>query len=261
MIDRILSNIMRKQEQDRTLEIGLAPLVAPFLAVPGLVGSWPMSSVDLSSGDAYDISGQGRRMTYTGNPTYNIYNSITPYIDLDGTGDYLALADAADLDITGTETIYAAAVRGLTMGGWFWTDISATDQNLMGKWNVTGNLRAYTLNITAANALGGHVSLDGTSQTSVGSSGVITAGEWFFAAMRFTPSVELADWLNGTKTVNTTSIPASIFNSTAEFQIGARSAGTSLLNGRASMCFLSANALSDALITSLFNETRGYYGV
>lgn len=200
-------------------------------------------------------------MTYTGNPTYNIYNGITPYIDLDGTGDYLALADAADLDILGTETIYAAAVRGLTMGGWFWSDDATTDQTLMGKWNITGNLRAYVLNFTATGTLGGHVSSNGTAATTVESVAIPATGAWHFCVVRYTPSTELANFLDGVWALNTTSIPAALFNSSAEFQIGARSAGTVLLDGRASMCFLSANALSDALITSLFNETRGYYGV
>lgn len=249
------------QEQLRTIETGVGDPASLFLSLPGLVGFWPMSGVDVSSGDAYDISGQGRRLTYNGNPTYNIYNNLIAYIDLDGTGDYLSRVDESDLDITGTEAHNATAIRGLTMGGWFWSDITSTDQNLIGKWNATGNLRAYTLNLTADNSIAGHVSTNGTTQTTVSSTAAIAAGEWFWAAMRFTPSAELANWSNDTKTINTTSIPASIFNSSAELQIGARDAGTTLLNGRASLCFLCANALPDTLIDYLFQETRGCFSV
>ena len=91
-------------------------LISPFLALPGLVGFWPMSSVQRSTGNAYDLSGQTRTLTYNGNPTYNINNDFAPYIRLDGTGDFLSRADETDLDILGTETIYASTVRGLTLG-------------------------------------------------------------------------------------------------------------------------------------------------
>lgn len=264
MIDRILSNIMRKQEQDRTLEIGLTPIVAPFLELPGLIGFWPMSSVDLSSGDAYDISGQARRMTYTGNPTYNVHNGVTPYIDFDGTGDYLLLLDASDLDIIGNEAIYASTVRGFTMGGWFWADALAAISGLMTKDNA-GAQRSYSLYADPTNArLVGLA--NGASTNTVVLNGVFTTlNAWHYCVVRWIPSTSLSVWsnLDGvlTSNTNTTSIVATLTNSTADFLIGGFSGAALLLNGRASMCFLSANALSDALITSLFNETRGYFGV
>ncbi|NJO31403.1 MAG: hypothetical protein HC874_30490 [Richelia sp. SL_2_1] len=75
-----------------------------------------MSSVQRSTGNVYDLSGQGRTLTYNGNPTFN-YTGLVPYVSLDGTGDFLSRADETDLDILGTETIYNSAVRGLTLGG------------------------------------------------------------------------------------------------------------------------------------------------
>lgn len=242
-VDKIESNLVRPRSWGE--------YVAIIAHLPGIRGAWNMGRMDVT-GNALDITGLGLSLTRNGNPLFNIANSIVSYLDLDGTGDFLSRPTEAGFEIIGTEAIYASGVRGLTMGGWFWTDISATDQNLMGKWTEAGNLRAYTLNITSANALGGHVSLDGAAQTSVGSSGVITTGKLFWAALRFTPAVELANWLNETKTANTTSIPASIFNSSAAFQIGARNAGAFLLNGRTVVGFLSANVLPDGVMSYLY---------
>jgi len=228
-------------------------LISPFLALPGLVGYWPMSSIQRSTGNAFDLSGQARTLTYNGNPTYTVFNSVVPIINLDGTGDFLSRADETDLDILGTETIYAAAVRGLTLGGWFLFDTIGVDAGLISKFGAAGQ-RSYMLEQRSSDTVQLRVSVDGTALIDV-TSGVITTAQWYFIVGRFTPSTETAIWVNGVKTVNTTSIPASIFNSTSALQIGAF-ASANTVDGRASLCFLSANALTDAVISSLFQQTR-----
>jgi len=233
-------------------------LISPFLALPGLVGFWPMSSVQRSTGNAYDLSGQGRTLTYNGNPTYNINNDFAPYIRLDGTGDFLSRADETDLDILGTEAVFVSTVRGLTMGGWFLFNAIGVDAGLISKFGAAGQ-RSYMLEQRSSDTVQLRISVDGTALVDV-TSGTITTGQWYFIAGRFTPSTEQVIWLNEEKTINTTSIPASIFNSTSALQIGAFASG-SLVNGRASLCFLSANALSDGIISSLFQQTRGVFGV
>jgi len=259
--DKLLPHVHRVQERLATLETPFTPIVSSFLALPGLVGFWPMSSVDVSSGDAYDVSGQARRITYTGNPTYNAYNNSVPYIDFDGAGDYLALTDAADLDIIGNEAHNASAVRGLTMGGWFWSDSIATQYALMGKFLAAGNQRSYWLQFASSQA-NFAVSTDGVSTAINVSNGTnLTTGAWYFVVGRFIPSTQIAVFVNNVKTSNTTSIPATIFSGTADFDIGAFSGGVLPLNGRASMCFLCANQLSDSLISNLFSATRGWFNV
>lgn len=234
--------------------------ISPFLALPGLIGFWPMSSVQRSTGLAYDLSGQARNLTYNGNPTYNYHNSIVPYIALDGVGDFMSRADETDLDVLGTETIYAAAVRGLTMGGWFYANAVATIQGFMMKWNATGNQRSYLLDVTAGGVANGIISTDGIASTTV-ASGAVSAATWHNIVLRFTPSTELAVFLDGIKTTNVAAIPATIFNSTAALEIGRFGDGTNLLTGRASLCFLSGMALSDTLIASLFSQMRTAFGV
>jgi hypothetical protein len=203
-------------------------------------------------------------MTYTGNPTYNIYNNLVPYIDLDGTGDYLARADETDLDILGTEAINASSVRGLTLGGWFWFDAlsGGTARGIIGKNVVTGNQRSYVIFITVADVFQFAVSVDGTATTTVNSTVTPATGQWYFMVGRFIPSTEISIFVNGTETPNTTSIPASIFNSTAAFEIGRFLANNAnVIDGRATFCFLSMNALPDAWIFSLFEQSRVLFGV
>ena len=236
-------------------------MISPFRAIPGLVGFWPMSSVQRSTGNAYDLSGQGRTMTYNGNPTYNVQNTFTPYIDLDGTGDFLSRADETDLDILGTETIFPTGRRGMTMGGWFYAGALAAVSGLIGKWTATGNQRSYLLESLTTGEIRAIVSSDGTATTTVTTTTQYATGQWLFCWMRFIPSTSLQVAVNNIITTETTSIPAAIFNSTAALQIGAFNAGTQLLTGRASLCFLSACRVPQAVLSALFQQTRGLFGV
>lgn len=236
--------------------------ISLFQNIPGLVGFWPMSSVQTSTGNVYDLSGQARTLTYNGNPTFNVYNSVAPYIDLDGTGDFLSRADEADLDITGAETINAASVRGLTVGGWFWWDVAGAEESVISKYTTTGNQRGFILEKSSSDFPKFVVSVDGAATTSATSTAAVATGGWYFLVGRFTPSTELAVFQNNTKYTNTTSIPASVFVNTAPLLVGGINAGALLLlNGRSSLCYLSNQALPDAFITSLYNSTKSMFSV
>lgn len=268
-LDRALESLHRfrtEQERRGILEFPrtLGELYAEYLSLPGLVAFWPMSSVQRSTGQAYDISGQARHLTYNGNPQYNLYNSLVPYLDCDGTGDFLSRADETDLDILGTETIYSASQRGLTLGGWFWFDVvPASTRGIFGKWNDVGvNQRSYALFWTSFPVLGFIVSVDGTAATLV-TGAESEPGGWYFIVGRFSPSTELALFVNGVKTVNTTSIPASIFASTATLAVPQQNVGgvANNIDGRVSHTFLCANVIPDARIQRLFKLGRLFFGV
>lgn len=252
-----------REEQERTLEIAAltgSEVSDWFMNLPALRGLWAAGSAD-AGGGMYDRSGQSRHLTYNGNPTLNIHNSLVPYWDYDGTGDFHSRTDEAGLDVLGTETYVASSIRGLTLGAWCWTDTALADQSIAGKWNGTGNQRAYVLNWNTTNNISGSVSLDGTAVVTVTSTVTTAISGWYFSVLRLTPSTELALFVNGVETDNTTSIPASIFANTADFQIAARNAGTVVLNGRVALTFLCAAALPDELLTYLFERTRGAFGV
>lgn len=231
-----------------------------FLGLPGLRGYWPMSAFD-SSGNAIDQSGNGRTLTYTGNPTYNFTTQGGPYIDLDGTGDYFSRADEAGLDILGTEAYVATASRGLTLGGWFWFDATGT-QAMIAKYESSSQMAfLLRLNTTTPTFYISDTGSD-TSLKSVASSVTVSTGAWYFVAARFDPSTELAIFVNGTKSTNTTTIFAAIFNSSALLRIGAVfTAGIQLIDGRAGMCFLCAMLLSDTAIDNIYQNTKSYYGL
>lgn len=240
--------------------------ISQFLDIPALVGFWPFSSVQRSTGNVYDVSGQGRTLTYRGNPTFNFYNNLVPYIDLDGAGDYVDRADETDLDILGTETIFPAAVRGLTYGGYYWANNPAAlaSQALMFKGtNAAGTFAYWLSKLNTGPDIVFRVSVDGTAVTSVTSTVSLVANTWYFIWGRFIPSTSLDIGINTTITSNAAAIPASIFNSAQPFAIGGIGGATPglYLPGRASFCFLSANALSDACILNLFNSTRTMFGI
>lgn len=230
-----------------------------FLGLPGLRGYWPMSAFD-SSGNAIDQSGNGRTLTYNGNPTYNFTTQGGPYLDLDGTGDCLSRADEAGLDIIGTESYVATAQRGLTLGGWFWFDATGTVA-MISKYESSSQL-SYLLRLDTSTPTF-YIS-DTGSDGSIKSvaAATISTGAWYNIVARFDPSTELALFVNGTKTTNTTTIFAAIFNSTAAFRIGAVfTVPVQLLDGRASNCFLCTMLLSDTAIDNIYQGTRGFYGV
>lgn len=233
-----------------------------FLALPGLRGFWPMSSFN-EAGNAYDLSGQGRTLTYNGNPTYN-HDSLAPFITLDGTGDYLSRADEAGLDILGTEGYVAAGARGLTMGGWFYAtdDASASHEYLMAK--VSGapqdSYGMYRRPNAADERVEFWIDAAGAVDTVISASAMVV-NEWHFCVGRFDPSTEVAIFLNDEETTNMVGIGAAITNSTAPFTIGCYGAGSLPLQGRASLCFLCAAALSDGIILSLYEHTKAMFNV
>ena len=235
-------------------------VLASYMAIPGLVGFWPMSSVQRSTGNVYDLSGQSRTLTYNGNPSFTYFNGLVPYIDLDGTGDYLSRADETDLDILGSENIYTVGgSQGLTLGGWFWLDDTSGSPSFLGKHdNATPAGSAYLIYLAGGSVH--FIVYNGTSSYEAVNTLDPTTGAWYFIAGRYTTSTEVAVFVGNNKVIFTTSIPASLNNVAAAFQIGAR-AGGNLINGRAALCFLSANTLSDDLINSLYQTSRILFNV
>lgn len=246
----------------RTRERASAALGAAMLDLPALVGAWMPTSVQRSTGNVYDLSGQARTLTYNGNPTLNHYNGLVPYYDLDGTGDFFSRADEADMRVTGAETIYASAVRGLTMGGWFWLDTAtyAQTRGFVSKDNIAA-ARAYGLFVTAAGAVQAFVSSDGSAQT-LATGATLTASQWYFLWGRFLPSTYLDAGVGVSYTRNTTSIPASIFAATSVFNVGSvNSDGVNrVIDGRWAAAFVCANALSDNLLGAFYQRTRALFG-
>ena len=260
LVDLLSTDFIRRNEAS----VAWGNLHSIFNLLPGLRGFWPMSSVD-ESGWVYDQSGQERVLKYTGNPLFSL-SGLAPYIEFDGTGDELFRPDEVGLDITGGETFMATALRGLTLGGWFYfTDVApGHNMSLIAKWNTSGDQRSYLLwwNDTgnypsfSVTNLGTAADVDSVAST-VGT----VANTWYFIVGRYDPSAELAIFVNGTKTTNVVGIPATLFSGTSLFEIGANSAGAAeLLHGGTSLCFLCSAALPDTAIQALYHHSRAMHG-
>lgn len=255
--------LQQQVERLRARESGpsLGEFYAMWQGLPGLRGLWYPGSFgdNPAAGAMPDQSGQGRTLSYNGNPTLNLYNNTVPYWDYDGTGDYHSRADEPGLDISGTETQLASALRGLTLGGWFWIDATVTRFGLMAKNTGAGQI-AYDLWIFETGTVGAfRISVDGTNVKDV-VSGSVSAGAWHFIVGRFVPSTSVDIYLDGVKSTDTGTISASIFNSNSALEIG-RFAGGSALNGRCALAFIAAAAWPDELIEYLLVRSRLFFGL
>lgn len=228
-----------------------------FALLPALHGFWPMSASD-ASGDAIDQSGNSQMMSYNGG-VYNLAN--VPYIEFDGATDYLAHTDIGLYDITGTESYIDASIRGLTVGGWFYANVTPSPGcGLITKSNIASQ-RSYSLVLGSDNSVQMITSGNGSSYPLAQSAAAITLNQWFFAVGRFSPSAEINVYLNGVKSTNT-SAPAALFNCSTAIEIGRWGLNNArILNGRAALCFLCAAALPDGVLDNLYQVSRKLFGV
>lgn len=245
-------------------------ILSTYRTIPGLRGLWPLSSIG-DGGNAIDMSGQGRTLTYTGTPTYNRYvpsgESYVSYVDFNGTTDYFTRADETGLDILGTEA-FVGTSKGLSMGTWFWADDTGVGRNLMGKWGAAGQ-RSYFLQRGATNACIFGVSNNGTASTTVTSTNTTTSGKWYFVSCSYTPSTSMVIYLTDyslqgypiTATSNVTSIPAAIFNSTAGFTLAVLASLAGYHDGRLAYSWLSTMALPANWHNLLYEQSRGLFNV
>ena len=239
--------------------------VSLFSGLPGLTGLWTASHLD-PTGDWYDWTKNDLTLTANGTPGLNIHNNLVPYVTFDGATDWFSRADEAAISITGSETHIDVAVRGLTLGCWFYSTDATAHQQLISKWSAGAGNYSYLLAYEGAgpDALRIQISDDGTNTDWVDSSDTVTTSKWQFAVGRFNDSdtgEELAVFLNGVKTTDITA-RAAIFDGNAALGVGARGdGGYGLLTGRESIVFLCAAALPDDMIGALFQQSRALYGV
>jgi hypothetical protein len=220
-----------------------------------------MSGVD-ENASAMDFAAQStpRILASNGNLTYN-YDGLVPYVALDGTGDFLSRPDEAGLDIIGTETYVAAAVRGLTFGGWFYVTTFGALDGYIGKTAPAPfpNL-SYAIFQNGATPAVPRFEVYVAAATTIDSSVTMVVDTWYFIVGRYTPSTSLSIFVNDTRDDQLAAVPAAINNSGSPFEIG-RFIAANYLAGRASMCFLCAASLSNSIINALYQSTRGMFGV
>ncbi len=242
----------------------LGQAVSSILALPALRAFWPMSSIDYTvASRARDIAGGGYHLT-DNNAVLFGHDQLAPYAELDGVNQYLSRADGGAAnwaDITGTEAYVVAAQRGLTLGGWFYFDNVAGGSEVTISKDAAAPNRGYFMRRNGAGTARFAITVDGAALTVIDSTVTIGAAAWAFMIGRFVPSTSIDVYINNVKASNIAGIPASQFDNAAFFAIGARSTPGSYIDGRASLCWLCAAALSDSEISALYHNTRKLYNV
>ncbi|MCP4540598.1 MAG: hypothetical protein GY832_25965 [Chloroflexi bacterium] len=251
--------------------------VSSVMALPALRAFWPMSSVDYAvASRARDVAGGGYHLEDINTVAFG-YDQLVPYVQLiRANNEHLRRLDGGAAnwaDITGTEAYVLAKNAGLAVGGWFNFDSLpvAAIQGLMGKYNAAIAQRSYLTLLhpvaVVPRAPTFLVSGNGVATVMVEASFIPTIGSWHYIVGRFMPGAELAIFVSDTdgslnKFTNLAGVPAAAFDGTADFEIGGLD-GTAIayMNGRASMCWLCAAAVSDSIITALYHQQRKMFGI
>jgi len=234
--------------------------------LPGLRGAWTMGSFD-ENGDQFDISGQARTLTRQGSAVYG-YDDLVPYVNFTpGTFDYLSRGDEAGLDILGTEGYVVGAVQGLTMGLWFQPDRLTAQEWLIAKGTGAAAVSSYWLMFRGdlANDPVRFAVSDGAANDTVDLNNAVTStSNWYFVAARYEPSTEIKVWVGSQGTLqsntNVAGIPAALNNSGSALTIGANATPANYLDGRVSMAWLCCEYLSDAIVATIWEQTRAMFG-
>lgn len=225
-----------------------------FVYLPGLRGYWPMSGSN-TDGDATDFGGLFQPLSGLGDPIYGEVNGVG-YVKMDG-ASRLVRPDNLLWDITGTEAHIDPVMRGLTLGAWARFDADQQSA-LISKYDPSLNQRAYLLQRNAADNMSFVISSDGAAMAFISDTVTLSTGQWYFLVGRFTPSTELAAFVNGAKYTLDTGIPASIFNSTAQLEVGGNTGSSIYLDGKMAHVFICAMSLSDSIIDNLYQATRDF---
>lgn len=258
-------DVLRPYFQDRNEpNFAWKSACSAFLALPALRAFWPMSSVDYANPQARDIAGGGYHLTNNNSADFG-YDNLIPYVEFDGINQYLSRPDAGVAnwaDVTGGELYIPVTQRGLTFGGWWKADAFAGPMVLLGKAGAAAATISYFLdwNNAAGRPVRFYIS-DGLALDNVNlNTNAGAPSDWTFVVGRYDPSVEIKVWVNSTTNTNLVGIPAALNDSVTEFSVGAAAGGAgSFLDGKASLAFLCAAALSDAIIFSLYEQTRAMF--
>ncbi len=245
--------IERLERQERNSASGQA--VSAYLMLHRLRAFWPLSSRD-NTGLAYDLSGQDRHLTPINGPPATV-TGLVSVVGFDGINESLERADETGLDLPGA----------LSIGAWVNFDNEASAiESILGKRGVSGQL-SYFLRRDATGEIRMTVSSDGTATASVGTNGIAGAGQWYFVVGRYRSGaqslqVTLASTGIFEQADLTTGVPASIFNSTAAFRIGAGATTTTEnMTGRLAFPFLIASGPNPNVFSNLFQVTRPLFSV
>ncbi len=257
--------VTKNEFYDRFIHQAL--MIPTFQALPALRGFWPGSSQYESAAGVHqlvDMSGCGQHLTDNNDPKHHIGSTIrVPYVDFNGTNEWYSSVDSAHWDIDGTEGATHSTIRGLTIGAWVRFSNAASSSEYILSKRLSASQRAYWIYRTAAGDISFGLSSDGLAGgvVSQASAATVGASSWSFVVGRFDPSTAVDVFLNGVLATNSTAIPASIFNSTADLYMAGIDPGSDLMDGNISMAFICAAYIPDYVLIRLYEISRISFGV
>lgn len=187
------------------------------------------------------------RHLFHNGPTLRGNKGLVPYMQYNGINNY-SYCRAGDY----------AGVNGFTLGFWCYSNffsgqlasVYKTGGNAV--WRIDGNSGSPYL----------AVSEDGLHETTVTTTVTVANNTWFFLGARYNPSQELAIWINDVKTVETVSIPASLFvTSVPYFVLGSDSDFSVFVEMRLSSFFFTWGILADVYLNSAYALGRNLFNV
>lgn len=233
-----------------------ADVVGAYSMLPHLRGLWLFSSID-EAGNVYDASGQVRTLTDDNGLTYAVDPTLANVGVFDpANSDRLFRVTEPGLEITG----------GITFGGVFkFASLPAEDvrYSLVSKQGAVGNY-GYSLYVETDNGetrIWFSISDDGTVLQVCSGPTLVVVDQWYHVVARFDPGVEMATWQSGVEGQCDSAIPASIFNSTSDFEIGSDNGGANFYDGMAGLIFVCASTLPEVLCEGLYWLAGSLFGI
>jgi hypothetical protein len=255
--------------------------VSKYLNLPGIRGFWgPAVRFSTQGGLLYatDMTGGGYHMVWT--ESLPVFYSELGYLAwyLDGVSDYASSPDCLQWDILASAAETWVGYKGIAAAAWICpTRVVpfAANEGILSKFLIAGNQRSWLMyrDNTIANNLSVGISSDGANLYLFDHTKTIQKDVWQFVAFTYNPAAVLGEaagvriWVNDTMEYHaaadargTAGFPASIFNSTAEFQAGCTNAATNPYQGYMTDWFLCGNYLLESEIFNVFETTKTVFG-
>ena len=186
------------------------------------------------------------------------YENLIPYIKFDGSSEWLPPGTPGI--VTGNESWVESAQRGLTLGCWFKTGVLNTTQALISKWSFTAGEASYILRTDAGGTIQIRVSYDGTNYDSRQVGAITSTSTWYFACARWT-STTLKLWCDDETSDIAFAARAGIYSNqgTLYLLLGAIVNTNWPYTGKIAYPFLVQQALSDSIITNMYQQSRAMF--
>jgi len=180
-------------------------------------------------------------------------HSLTTYMKFSrGLHCYLSRPDEIGLSITGD----------LTIGAWVWFDTGSRGFStaIIGKWYESGDERSYVLYKDKSGIIKFSISETGINNLNTVEDGGenYTIGGWHYIVGRYTPSKEMALFVDGNWYSNSVGIFSSIHDSTEPFEI-ARYNRDNYFDGRLCHIFVCAAAIDTEDIEAMYHHVKAMF--